>query len=246
MRSLLVGLLVFAAVLAGAQFLLLPFICGPEAAPSLRLNYCTAQGTFDLPTLALAYFGAVGLALVAALLVRREPIPVVVAPAAVLVEPLAVAVEPAAVVAPEAMPASTQPDAETITPAVADGGAVPPTDPAAADAVAAEAPAAELPAAPPVPAEPDHVEFAILFRELAVRGGNEAAEQMLGQVDEIALSAINVGLDPKRQLSRLAEIVVREDPSLQSELARQTVTHISLRLQELGVELVPQPAARSA
>jgi hypothetical protein len=241
-RSLLVGLIVFAAVLAGAQFLLLPFICGPDAAANLRLNYCTPQGTFDLPTLALAYFGAVGLGLIAALLVRREPVPVVIAPAAVVVEP-------AAIVAPEAMPASIQPEAAIVTPAVADGGAPAPA-PAAPDAVAAalaaETPAAELPATPAAPLEPDYVEFAVGFRELAVQGGNEAAERMLGQVDEIALSAINAGLDPKRQLSRLAEIVVREDPTLQSELARQTVTHISLRLQELGVDLVPQPAARTA
>jgi hypothetical protein len=220
--------------------LLLPFICGPEAAANLRLNYCTPQGTFDLPTLALAYFGAVGLALIAALIVRREPVPVVVAAAPVMVEPVAV-------VASSAIPASTQPDpVAPVTPAVAEGGAMPPAEAVTPDILPAETPAAEVPVAPAPPAEPDHVEFAIRFRELAIQGGNDAAEQMLGQVDEIALSAINAGLDPKRQLSRLAEIVVREDPTLQSELARQTVTHISLRLQELGVELVPQPAARIA
>ncbi len=157
--------------------------------------------------------------------------PSVVAPPPVVIEPSIEPGKPAPASMIKVTPPAVAPRPAPVIPAV-----TPPPPVAAAPVIP---PPVERPVPPPPP-EPmpsfhDDAEFLKKIWGLDAMDAEMAAEQGGRYVDESVLSAIHYGTDPKMHLSKLAQLMLQQDPDLKSPGVRGVVKHIALRLRELGV-----------
>lgn len=227
-RPALTGLVVFAGALALGLFVGGPAICRNPALATFFDVVPGCPGGMGNSFTALLYFSSVALALIAGMLVngvgRGDVVPATEIAAAVAEAPAG----DAAPLTPEAVVA----EAESV--------AVP------SEANLEPKPLAETPAPAPVMSIDDETEFLKKVWELDKKDTSEAVPLAERVVDENALAAIQRGADPKMHLSKLAQIVLQQDPELKSTVMRAVIVHVALRLKELGVEVETGDASAEA